>query len=206
MRGISPSSLPLYNDCHLTMVRTGALITPFSGSGWSPVRIGGIQGGINETSFESNGGTIDAGRLAGRCAAGAAGAKRTGNIRCDAPYGQHGRLAGDPADRCKSRSGQTEPDQDQASGRLSHLALRASAGRPPYRGRPTGRRDIRGHAQVKNLGGDRPRARRRGRRGEGVRSDPAKEDTQWRVLLEGRLPLYPRAKSRAGISGSRILL
>jgi hypothetical protein len=49
MRGISPSSLPLYNDCHLTMVRTGALITPFSGSGWSPVRIGGIQGGINET-------------------------------------------------------------------------------------------------------------------------------------------------------------
>ena len=50
--------------------------------------------------------TTDAGRVAGCCAAGAAGAQRARNLGRDASHGQHGRLAGGSANRRESRSGQ----------------------------------------------------------------------------------------------------
>jgi hypothetical protein len=45
------------------------------GSGRSPVRIRGTQGGIHEALFKCNGSDVDAGRLAGSCAAGGPGAE-----------------------------------------------------------------------------------------------------------------------------------
>ena len=90
--------------------------------------------------------------------------------------------------------------------RLPYLAVCSGTGCSPHCGWPAGRRDFRGHAQIKSLGGDRPLSRRRGRRGKGVRTDLAEEDTQRRMLLEGRLPVHRRAKSGAGISGGRVLL
>ena len=42
---------------HLTIFRAGALISASPGSGWFPLELGASQGGIDETSFEDNGGT-----------------------------------------------------------------------------------------------------------------------------------------------------
>src|SRR5665811_1819498 len=77
--------------CHLTTVRSGALISVFPDGGRSPVRIGGILGrDIDETLLENNGGVVDDGRLAGCGAAGASvGAEHTRNIGWHAPDGQH---------------------------------------------------------------------------------------------------------------------
>src|SRR5450432_4079240 len=117
--------------------------------------------------------------MAGGGAAGGAGAEqRSRNIRFNASDRQYGGLARNPANRAESRPGQTEPDQDQAADRIPYLAVRAGAGCPPHRGWPTGRRNIRGNAQIESLGGHRPLSRRHRGRGQGVRPYPAEEDTQ----------------------------
>ncbi len=203
----APLSAAVYNGCHLTIAHAGALISHSPTAGVHPLELGASQGGFHEVRFDDDGGNHVAGRLA-RCSATCAtcAAERARNAGCHAPDGKCRRLARNPADRPEGRPGQAEPDQDQAAGGLPHFALRAGAGCPPHRGRPAGGGDLRGHAQIESLGGDRPLPRRRGRRGQGIRADPAEKDSQRRLLLEGRLPLHRRAEPGAGICRGRVLL
>ncbi len=119
------------------------------------------------------------------------------------PTGSTARLAGSPARRRESRTGQEKSGQDQAAARLPDLALCTGSRCPAYRSRAPGRRDVRRHPQVEGLGRDRPRARRRRRRGEGVRPDLAEEDSQrgcfskdgfLYIVEQNRVLEYPAAR------------
>ena len=89
---------------------------------------------------------------------------------------------------------------------LQDRALRDRARRAPHGGRAAGHRDLRRHAQEQGLGGHRPRQGSRRRRGEGVRAVDRVQDSERRVLLQGRLPVHRRAEPRAGVPGGRVLL
>ena len=122
------------------------------------------------------------------------------------PADRHCRDGPHPADRREGGRDQAVAGQDQAAARLQDLALRDRARRAPHRGRAAGHRDLRRHAQEQGLVGHRPRQGPRRRRGEGIRAVDRLQDSERRVLLQGRLPVHRRAEPRAAVPGRRVLL
>src|SRR4051812_11271707 len=93
---------PSYDAWHLTILRTGALISALP-TAVHPLESGASQGGIHEAWFDDDGGNHVAGcfaRCSATCAADAA--ERARNARCNAPDGNRGRLARSPAERPES--------------------------------------------------------------------------------------------------------
>ena len=96
-------------------LQTGALIPHSPTAGGRPSNWG-IPGGINETSFASNGGYADAGRLAGCCQPAPPAPSALETLGAMRPTGSTADWPESSADRRESGSGQAESDQDQAAG------------------------------------------------------------------------------------------